>query len=89
MVIELFGEGGLKICDRVASIGFRVWEQRPVVTKWNVAWLLAKCLVRPLMPDWHVWRRTLPSQKVYAARGSSPSNSEQKTSDDATHKVAE
>ena len=48
VVIELFGEGGLKICDRVASIGYRVWEQRPVVTKWDAAGLLLKCLGRAI-----------------------------------------
>lgn len=46
VVIELFGEGGLRICDRIASIGYRVWERRPVVTKWDAAGLLVKCLVR-------------------------------------------
>ena len=48
VVIELFGEGGLKICDRVAAIGYRVWEQRPVVTSWDAAGLLLKCLGRAL-----------------------------------------
>ncbi len=48
VVIELFGEGGLRICDRVAGIGYRVWEQRPVVTKWDAAGLLLKCLSRAL-----------------------------------------
>lgn len=48
VAIELFGEGGLKICDRVASIGYRVWEQRPVVTKWDAAGLLLKCLGRAI-----------------------------------------
>lgn len=48
VVIELFGEGGLKVCDRVAEIGYRVWEQRPVVTKWDAASLLLRCLGRAL-----------------------------------------
>lgn len=48
VVIELFGEGGLKICDRVAAIGYRVWEQRPIVTKWDAAGLLLKCLGRAI-----------------------------------------
>lgn len=48
VVIELFGEGGLRICDRIAAIGFRVWEQRPVVTKWDAAGLLLKCLGRAI-----------------------------------------
>ena len=49
VAIDLFGEGGLKICDRIESIGFRVWEQRPVVTKWDAAGLLLKCLVRAIV----------------------------------------
>ena len=48
VVIELFGEGGLTVCDRVADVGYRVWEQRPVVTKWDAAGLLLKCLGRAL-----------------------------------------
>ncbi len=48
VVIELFGEGGLKLCDRVASIGYRGWEQRPVVTKWDAAGLLLKCIGRAI-----------------------------------------
>lgn len=48
VVIELFGEGGLKICDRVTSIGYHVWEQRPVVTKWDAAGLLLKCFSRAI-----------------------------------------
>ena len=48
VVIELFGEGGLKVCDRVADVGYRVWEQRPIVTKWDAAGLLLKCLGRAL-----------------------------------------
>ncbi len=46
VAIGLFGEGGLKICDRIESIGFRVWEQRPVVTKWDAAGLLLNCLCK-------------------------------------------
>ena len=48
VVIELFGEGGLKICDRVSEIGYRVWGQRPVVTKWDATGLLLKCLGRAI-----------------------------------------
>lgn len=73
VTIELFGEGGLKVCDRIAAIGYRVWERRPVVTKWDAAGLLVKCLARPLVPDWRIWRRTLPSRNVYAAKGSAKS----------------
>lgn len=46
VAIDLFGEGGLRICDRIEAISFRVWEQRPIVTKWDAAGLLVKCLCR-------------------------------------------
>ncbi len=49
IVIELFGKGGLKICDQIEAIGFRVWERRPVVTKWDAATLLVKCLGRVIV----------------------------------------
>jgi squalene synthase HpnC len=48
VAIELFGEGGLKICDRIEAIGFRVWDRRPVVTKLDSVGLLLKCLGRAL-----------------------------------------
>jgi squalene synthase HpnC len=48
VAIELFGEGGLKICDRIEAIGFRVWDRRPVVTKLDAVGLLLKCLGRAL-----------------------------------------
>lgn len=31
--LELFARGGEKILDRIASIGYRVWDSRPVVSK--------------------------------------------------------
>ncbi len=46
IVVELFGEGGLKICDKIEALGFRVWERRPVVNKWDAVRLLLKCFVR-------------------------------------------
>ena len=48
MAIDLFGEGGLKICDRIEAIGYDVWEQRPVVTKLDAIGLLVKCLSRAM-----------------------------------------
>ena len=42
--IELFARGGLKILERIESIGYRVWETRPVVTKRDAAGLFARCL---------------------------------------------
>jgi squalene synthase HpnC len=33
LALAMFVSGGLKICDEIESIGFRVWEQRPTVSK--------------------------------------------------------
>jgi squalene synthase HpnC len=44
--IELFARGGERILDRIAGIGYRVWDQRPVVTKGDVLRLFAGCLWR-------------------------------------------
>lgn len=48
--IELFARGGLRILDRIAAIGYRVWDVRPKVTKWDALQLLALAL-------WNRWRR--------------------------------
>lgn len=53
--IELFALGGLKILERIERIGYRVWERRPVVTKWDAFQLFAGCLLR----SWK--RRIFPS----------------------------
>ena len=44
--IELFAAGGLCILDRIQKIGYRVLEQRPVVTKLDGLRLLASATVR-------------------------------------------
>src|SRR5262249_24006529 len=44
--IELFARGGERILDRIARIGYRVWDVRPVVTKGEVLRLFAGCLWR-------------------------------------------
>jgi squalene synthase HpnC len=44
--IELFARGGERILDRIARIGYRVWDQRPVVTRGDVLRLFAGCLWR-------------------------------------------
>lgn len=49
--IDLFARGGLRILERIERIGFRVWETRPKVTKWDAAGLLAGALWR------RCWRR--------------------------------
>jgi squalene synthase HpnC len=47
--IELFARGGLRILDRVQSIGYRVLEQRPVVTKLDAFRLLVPCVGRAFL----------------------------------------
>jgi squalene synthase HpnC len=49
--IDLFARGGLKILQRIERIGYRVWETRPRVTKWDALGLLAGSLWR------RCWRR--------------------------------
>lgn len=47
--IDLFAQGGLQILNRIESIGYRVWETRPKVTKWDVAGLVVGALWRKLI----------------------------------------
>jgi squalene synthase HpnC len=44
--IELFARGGLKILEQIERIGYRVWETRPTVTKWDAVNLFCLCLAR-------------------------------------------
>jgi squalene synthase HpnC len=44
--IELFIRGGLKILDRVEAIGYRVWETRPIVTRWDGVGMLFRCVLQ-------------------------------------------
>lgn len=44
--IDLFARGGLKILERIERIDYRVWETRPVVTKFDAFKLLAGSLLR-------------------------------------------
>jgi squalene synthase HpnC len=46
--LELFVGGGLKILDEIESIGYRVWDQRPTVTKAAKLRLLLKSAARAL-----------------------------------------
>jgi len=48
VVIALFAMGGLRICDRVEAIGYRVWEQRPKMTKTDALRLIPKAVSRAL-----------------------------------------
>ena len=46
--IDLFAHGGLRILDRIEAIGYRVWETRPKVTKFDAVQLLTAALWRRL-----------------------------------------
>ncbi|MFN7767868.1 MAG: squalene/phytoene synthase family protein, partial [Planctomycetaceae bacterium] len=52
--LELFARGGERILDRIAAIGYRVWNQRPTVNRWDAAGLLATCLGHALVRRWRV-----------------------------------
>ncbi len=47
--IDLFARGGIRILDRIESIGYRVWERRPKVSKVDVAGLVIAALGRKLI----------------------------------------
>jgi len=44
--IDLFAQGGLKILQRIEQIDYRVWDQRPKVSKGDAVKLLLASLVR-------------------------------------------
>lgn len=44
--IELFVRGGLGILDKIVAIDYNVWEQRPVLRKWDKAALVGGVLWR-------------------------------------------
>jgi len=48
VMVDLFARGGAKILDRIEAIGFRVWEQRPVVRRRDVASMVMRALVSGL-----------------------------------------
>lgn len=50
--IDLFARGGLKILQRIEQIGYRVWETRPKVSKWDALRLLGGAIWR------RCWRRS-------------------------------
>jgi squalene synthase HpnC len=47
--IELFVRGGLKILERIERNGYRVWDERPVVTKGDVASLFVRSVCHTFM----------------------------------------
>ena len=58
--IDLFAQGGLRILQRIEGIGYRVWETRPKVTKWDAVRLLAGALWRRA---WRGRKRKVQSEK--------------------------
>ena len=51
VVIELFMLGGLQILREIEKIGYRVWDQRPHVSKKKLLWQGAKSLVRQILTE--------------------------------------
>lgn len=51
--IDLFARGGLRILERIESIGYRVWDRRPKVTKFDAIGLVAGALCRTLFRRSH------------------------------------
>ena len=47
--IELFAQGGLKILERIERNEYRVWDNRPVVTKGDVASLCVRSVCHAFM----------------------------------------
>jgi phytoene/squalene synthetase len=58
LMLELFLQGGLRICQEIESIGWRVWEQRPVVSSAAKRQLIWSSLLRTVGPPW--WRGIRP-----------------------------
>jgi phytoene/squalene synthetase len=52
LATELFAAGGLAILDRIAAIGYRVWETRPKLHKRDMIWLSAKVCGRSIQRRW-------------------------------------
>ena len=54
--IDLFARGGLRILDRIEGVDYRVWDIRPVVTKWDAGRLFLSCALRALGRRCVFWR---------------------------------
>jgi hypothetical protein len=46
VVIALFALGGLRMCDRVEAIGYRVWDERPTLSKRDALRLVPTAVTR-------------------------------------------
>ncbi|WP_145306391.1 squalene synthase HpnC [Gimesia fumaroli] len=51
--IDLFIRGGLKILDHIERLQFNVWKNRPVVSRFEFAWMLTQSLIRQLFSGSH------------------------------------
>lgn len=56
--IELFARGGLKILERIEAAGFRMWDERPVVSKRDAAGLFVGCIGRAFMRKLRLGRQS-------------------------------
>ncbi|MBA3315858.1 MAG: squalene synthase HpnC [Planctomycetaceae bacterium] len=52
IVIAMFAMGGLRICDRIEAIGYRVWETRPKLTKFDTGRLAVCASGRAIASSW-------------------------------------
>lgn len=52
LLLDLFVRGGLRICQEIESIGYRVWEQRPEVSSSARRRLIGSSVLRMVCPPW-------------------------------------
>jgi squalene synthase HpnC len=52
--IELFLQGGMSILRKIESIGYNVWQTRPVLGKWEKLALLGRVVGRNWLRQWSV-----------------------------------
>lgn len=50
--LEMFARGGERILERIEAIGYRVWSQRPKVTKLDALGLLGRCVAHAAVRAW-------------------------------------
>ncbi|MFQ5731962.1 MAG: squalene synthase HpnC [Planctomycetaceae bacterium] len=66
--IDLFARGGLLVLDRIAAVGYRVWETRPVLKRRHFFGLFLKSLFRSAWPR----RRAKPHPQRETSRTTDP-----------------
>jgi len=50
--LEMFARGGERILERIEGIGYRVWSERPKVTKLDAVGLLGRCVGHAVVRAW-------------------------------------